>query len=98
MGRCYRVMFSVAYDDVGIIVGPCTTPPRPQGSHHATCAHSLRAAATGAPPAKPETLCVARKCVTSLYEGRGEEGGYRFFAGRDATRAFMTGDFAETGN
>ena len=48
----------------------------------------------------PQLLLALLGAVFDVTEGRrfyGNGGGYNFFAGRDATRAFVTGDFTEAG-
>ena len=57
------------------------------------------AARVGDPPGSPVWLAFLGEVfdVTAGARHYGPGGGYHFFAGRDATRAFSTGDFTETG-
>ena len=57
------------------------------------------AANVGDPPGSPVWLAFLGEVfdVTAGARHYGPGGGYHFFAGRDATRAFSTGDFTETG-
>jgi len=53
----------------------------------------------GSPPGSPVWIALLGEVfdVTSGARHYGPEGGYRFFAGTDATRAFHTGEFTEEG-
>ena len=61
--------------------------------------HSELARNVGDPPGSPIWVSITGQVfdVSSGAKHYGPNGGYRFFAGQDATRAFHTGDFSEHG-